>query len=236
MFFFVGLVPGLNCHRNCDQPPSSSRPIGTTGLDDKIERKTEWSAGHAWRRNAFKTKRSEANSLKIKFLELQRRIREARVKEEKWNFVFISVWPSFLDLSLQFQNFIFSKNRPLIHATTLTKFPQLINFFNFFFSAVHKNDRAFKCTDCDKMFSKKTNLEEHISAIHRQRRDFECQVCGKMFTRKFELKTHVQNVHDRVVEHCCEVCGKRFSALPYMKRHMKQCKGQNYLIYVPGVT
>jgi KRAB domain-containing zinc finger protein len=59
---------------------------------------------------------------------------------------------------------------------------------------IHTGERPYKCTECDRSFSSKGNLQVHIR-IHTGEKPFECNICGKCFSRPNTLKVHRAGVH-----------------------------------------
>eukprot|EP01083_Nonionella_stella_P178866 633242_1 len=51
--------------------------------------------------------------------------------------------------------------------------------------------RLFHCESCDKTFTKKINLKQHISFFHEKLRPFSCELCDKKFSLKRSLKRHI---------------------------------------------
>ena len=70
-----------------------------------------------------------------------------------------------------------------------------------------KTDVAgFVCDSCQKSFTRKDNLTQHIRKFHKDNYDisqktsnisnFHCSSCDKSFTRKDNLKTHMKKFHE----------------------------------------
>ena len=55
--------------------------------------------------------------------------------------------------------------------------------------------KAFKCNDCEKVFSRKFNLERHVM---RHKNQHNCTVCGKVFYKVEELASHHQSRHTQL--------------------------------------
>ena len=75
-----------------------------------------------------------------------------------------------------------------------------------------KVEKEFKCTDCEKSYSSKSNLNKHKRVAHLMcnlnyafieninknsslGKEIPCKFCEKKFSRKDALKRHVKTVH-----------------------------------------
>lgn len=56
--------------------------------------------------------------------------------------------------------------------------------------------RAFQCSECQKSFSRNSDLQKHIDAVHKGLRPYECITCQKRFSQKSSLKRHREAVHE----------------------------------------
>ncbi|ELU16453.1 hypothetical protein CAPTEDRAFT_70417, partial [Capitella teleta] len=54
---------------------------------------------------------------------------------------------------------------------------------------VHTGERPFECDVCQKAFSERGALEQHMR-VHTGERPFECDVCQKVFSQKKALERH----------------------------------------------
>ena len=84
--------------------------------------------------------------------------------------------------------------------------------------AVHGIGDRFKCDQCEKEFSSKSNLNTHIkthnSAVQK------CNQCGKTYTTETNLKRHIAHMHsEKRLE--CDECEKRFSTISRLNSHKK---------------
>eukprot|EP00092_Neocalanus_flemingeri_P022614 GFUD01024527.1.p1 GENE.GFUD01024527.1~~GFUD01024527.1.p1 ORF type:complete len:532 (-),score=99.80 GFUD01024527.1:240-1835(-) len=70
------------------------------------------------------------------------------------------------------------------------------------------NDTEFPCTDCVKVFSKKSRLSTHMSNMH-VLGEYLCQLCGEKFNLKQQLKNHTDKVHAKA-DGICQFCSKSF--------------------------
>jgi len=56
---------------------------------------------------------------------------------------------------------------------------------------IHTGEMPYKCTECDKSFSKSSNLTSHMR-IHTGEKPYTCTVCEKSFTQSSTLYNHMR--------------------------------------------
>ncbi|XP_034558945.1 zinc finger protein 91-like isoform X2 [Notolabrus celidotus] len=78
----------------------------------------------------------------------------------------------------------------------------------------HKS-RLFKCSMCEKDFSKIELLKRHYSESHDVRGPYPCTMCKRAFLTLYELVRHQQNK----LLFLCPTCKKGFSNIGELKRH-----------------
>ena len=78
-------------------------------------------------------------------------------------------------------------------------------------------ERLFKCQTCDKRFSNKSNLNQHIK-IHDELKAFKCDVCFKAFHQKSNLVKHYRT-HTGEKPFACQVCDRKFAQKSDLVRH-----------------
>lgn len=90
-------------------------------------------------------------------------------------------------------------------------------------SANHDNesdlDRIFTCDQCDKIFTRKHNLETH-KLVHSQSKPYTCTICKSGFKRSHDLKRH-QRMHTGEKPHLCNKCDRSFARADALLRHTK---------------
>ena len=87
------------------------------------------------------------------------------------------------------------------------------------FLTIHEKQNIVQCDKCDKYFSRKHCLKEHIRNVHEGHEDFKCP-CGKSFSQQGVLKRHIYTVHEGQKDFKCEFCKKSFSQKAGLKKHI----------------
>ena len=67
--------------------------------------------------------------------------------------------------------------------------------------SIHEGNKAFECETCDKSFSKKANMKEHISTIN---------PWGNKIVQNSKMKKHMLSVHEGNKAFECETCDKSY--------------------------
>ncbi|XP_077532096.1 uncharacterized protein LOC144144499 isoform X2 [Haemaphysalis longicornis] len=78
--------------------------------------------------------------------------------------------------------------------------------------------REYRCDQCPKVFSWKSNLIRH-QAAHDASRRYVCDACRKVFTDPSNLQRHVRSQHLGARSHACAECGKTFATSSGLKQH-----------------
>jgi KRAB domain-containing zinc finger protein len=68
----------------------------------------------------------------------------------------------------------------------------------------HTNDRKFPCEVCGKSFLTKRDIKTHMGC---HTLPLECEKCNKRFSSKFSLDDHVKMKHDGIKTGCRFICG-----------------------------
>ena len=59
-----------------------------------------------------------------------------------------------------------------------------------------------KCQSCDKMFTKRYDLEVHMKNEHTTTEDFKCNICDKTFILEWRMLMHKKNHDNKWVKKC----------------------------------
>ncbi|XP_054831566.1 zinc finger protein 436-like [Eublepharis macularius] len=88
----------------------------------------------------------------------------------------------------------------------------------------HRGEKPYKCTDCSESFCDKSGLVRH-QRIHTGEKLYKCFVCGKSFNQSTNLFTH-QRIHTGEKPYKCLDCGKSFNQSSHLIRHQRLHTGE----------
>ena len=72
---------------------------------------------------------------------------------------------------------------------------------------LHYDEKLHKCPVCEKTFSHKNKLSEHVKMIHKDVvNPYNCKKCGKAYAGLFNYDKHMANVHEEKNRFACGVC------------------------------
>jgi len=80
-------------------------------------------------------------------------------------------------------------------------------------------DGVFKCTECNKDFSRICYLKQHNKTFHNGEKPYKCTQCGKRFPVEVLYQEHLAK-HAGDKPYKCEVCPKQFNHKTDLRRHM----------------
>uniref|UniRef100_A0A3Q2XL42 Zinc finger protein 345-like n=1 Tax=Hippocampus comes TaxID=109280 RepID=A0A3Q2XL42_HIPCM len=88
----------------------------------------------------------------------------------------------------------------------------------------HQVKRQFKCPNCEKTYTRRSDVKRHMSA-HTGERPHQCGQCGKRFSLRFMLVKHLR-VHTGERPFQCSHCAKRFTLASVLARHERMHTGE----------
>jgi len=93
---------------------------------------------------------------------------------------------------------------------------------------IHEGKLDFQCNTCLKMFATKFALNKH-NLVHEKK--FQCEICEKIFSRKDNLQTHIQThflskntanlSSNMMVEYICSFCNKSYRSKEDLVKHFE---------------
>ena len=98
---------------------------------------------------------------------------------------------------------------------------------------VHEKKKNFECLICKKRFGTNALKERHIKQVHEKQKRFECQFCKKKFPQAQNLDGHIKGVHERLKPYKCDTCGNNFTQSSSLSLHYKIIHRQNKINNIP---
>lgn len=88
-------------------------------------------------------------------------------------------------------------------------------------SSAGSSDRPFRCSQCDRAFRERGNLNKHVLSVHQKQKSHTCAQCGKSFAFRDGLLRHISHVHQNERRYTCEICQRQFKQLSHLAKHRK---------------
>ncbi|XP_062991136.1 zinc finger and BTB domain-containing protein 41 [Elgaria multicarinata webbii] len=113
-----------------------------------------------------------------------------------------------------------------LHATKKTLIKHVKRFHpenvQEFLSIKKKKSEGWKCDICNKSFTRRPHLEEHM-ILHTQDKPFKCTYCEEHFKSRFARLKHQEKFH--LGPFPCDICGRQFNDTGNLKRHIECTHG-----------
>ncbi|KAM9501733.1 zinc finger and BTB domain-containing protein 41 [Clarias gariepinus] len=111
-------------------------------------------------------------------------------------------------------------NKPYASRKTLSKHVKRFHpdHMEEFQSMRKRKSEGWKCDTCDKSFTRRPHLEEHM-ILHSQHRPFKCAYCDDYFKSRFARLKHQEKYH--LGPFPCDICGRQFNDTGNRKRHIE---------------
>ncbi|KAM9326861.1 zinc finger and BTB domain-containing protein 41 [Gastrophryne carolinensis] len=89
---------------------------------------------------------------------------------------------------------------------------------------LHSQDKPFKCTYCDEKFKSRFKRLKHQEKYHLG--PFPCDICGRQFNDSGNLKRHIEYTHGGKRKWSCFICGKSVRERTTLKEHLRIHSGE----------
>lgn len=128
-----------------------------------------------------------------------------------------------------------SKKNRLLTIISVHNFLAINIIFNNL-TSVHTGATPYKCTVCDKRFTRHNILKAH-QLVHTKEKPCICNIdkCGRAYAYEIDLKRHKFSAHGIYSKkHICTLCEKVFPEKKLLRKHLESHSAGN--IRLPGKT
>ena len=90
---------------------------------------------------------------------------------------------------------------------------------------VHLNLKPYQCENCNKYFSKQSNLKAHVARVHlkmKPPKKYICTECDTAFDDVRKLECHTNRIHLKIRPYKCEQCKLAFVVESELKGHVNR--------------
>ena len=103
---------------------------------------------------------------------------------------------------------------------------------------VNNDDKNFQCEICEKLYTTKHCLKNHIDKCHHEnnmpKKLYKCHICNKELHSNPYLDTHIKIVHEGKKPHKCKMCNKSFTDAGTVKKHIFTIHEKTHINLVHG--
>ena len=85
--------------------------------------------------------------------------------------------------------------------------------------------KSFFCDICNKSFTRKTRLRNHIETVHEGKRPYSCGDCNKTFVGKVNLNVHVKRGCEHIKTKQCTLCDYSCQYATELRKHLGSIHG-----------
>ncbi|XP_050360127.1 zinc finger protein 436-like [Nymphalis io] len=96
-------------------------------------------------------------------------------------------------------------------------------------SVKHKKFVGIPCPECNKVYHKKTSMNNHYKYVHLKKTANYCEKCSRYFLTGYRLRQHQARTHDKIEpikDKICPHCGRAFSTNRILNNHIRTHTGE----------